>query len=281
MKKFLVAVGVVLGVNVAQAQVDSKVAYVVNSGGSHSLYIANDNLSNPILIRKSSKNVQILQPDFAPGGGRIAYAEGGVLKVTSYSGSSVGATTSIDSNGCEDPAFSPDGNKIAYTKFVGYDRVLMVADLVANSLTAYPVDYYGASTWHSANEIAYRVGRYDSSGTWNEIHLLDVSSNTDTVVFSTTDQIRKVDSFRGSNALLISLVNSSNVAQVKKLDLVSSALTFIINGSEGALNSDDSELYFKAASGRGEVIKRMNLISNSVQQLTPKAAEYRFLDARP
>lgn len=94
---------------------DPKVAYTRAGGNSTSLVLANEDGSGAVSVYTSKKALGPI--DFRPGGGQIAFAEQGFLKVLNYTptatGVSVGSVVSLQTTDTR-PDYSPDGSSLIY-----------------------------------------------------------------------------------------------------------------------------------------------------------------------
>ena len=95
---------------------DPTVAYVQVSGKAADLYLANADGSHAVRVASGYKSISGI--DFAPGGGRIAFADRQGLKLVTYtasnSGIAVNSTVQLASGIFGSPDFSSDGARILY-----------------------------------------------------------------------------------------------------------------------------------------------------------------------
>lgn len=103
-----------------QTTYDPKLAYVLTSGRSANLYLANADGTRAVRVATGVGNINGI--DFAPGGGRIAFSDKAGIKVLSYVASNTGITVTgvqlvvaaVDNFLPARPDFSPDGNRLVY-----------------------------------------------------------------------------------------------------------------------------------------------------------------------
>lgn len=135
MKRFIASIALFLATTVAWGQgYNPEIAYTQVAGKSATLYLANRDGTKAVAVYSvPTKTRHLGAPDFAPGGGRIAFVDTGSLKVLSYTvtptGISVTDTITLDNGYVDSPDFSPNGNSILYTTYsqAGGSQIKMIA----------------------------------------------------------------------------------------------------------------------------------------------------------
>jgi Tol biopolymer transport system component len=290
MRRWIVAVFVMAASVGSWAQgYDPRVAYSTLAGNATSIVLANQDGSKAVKVYSSKTALSGL--DFAPGGGRIAFSEFGVLKVLAYSASlagiAVGGVTTLDpTSGSEAPDFSHDGDNILYIGNTPATReVRMVAAGGGSPRTLMPnMSGVRQVRWVGADRFAYL--QQPPPGLRTEVRLvtLDTSGQvgTDELLFSTETghgilAIHSFDVARTRTAILVS-VSDATAARMWEFDLDSR--TFVADHGPGFwphFSSDDSKIVFQESSN---YVNILDVAAGARTRLTKKG-RFGSPDARP
>jgi hypothetical protein len=276
----------------AQSAYDPQVAYTQEAGRTFHLYLANADGSHA--VRVASVTGPIAGVDFAPGGGRIAFADQQGLKVLSYVASNAGiAVTGIQtlvSGRHGGPDFSPDGTRLLYYSCspCGF-RVVPASggapQLIFQSTGDWPhwlrAELGDAFAFMKA--VAGPVVHYEI---WTVLINGDGTVTAGPVLSTATQAFGAIEDFdiaHTRNALLLS-VGYPTVNRMIDFDLGTGAITnHGVPGFRVHYSADDSRIVFRTLPGAkgGEYIDSLNIATGVVSHLTARKGSYGVTDARP
>lgn len=287
MYRILLFASLFLAATVSHAQFNPEVAYTQVSGKSSYIYLSNQDGSNAVRIFTAS-NKSITDVDIAPGGGKIAFSESGVLKLLSYSvsGSSiiVSSVVTLDSSGGE-PNFSPDGSKIVYISQSSSRQLRLISS--SGGVPKILVDSLGwaPAFMHTGDRIVQYKRNFSASSF--EIEMLNLDLNDDvissSVIFSTAGQplaqgIEDIDTARTKDSILITANTPSGIRLVE-LDVNLNSIQDHAAGFRGHFSNDDSEIVYTSVAR--DFLYTLNISSSVVTKLNSRKSNFGFTDWKP
>jgi hypothetical protein len=277
---------------------DPTVAYVQLSGNSANLYVANADGSHAIRLASGYKAISGI--DFAPGGGRIAFADRQGLKVVTYtasnSGITVNSTVQLSSGIFGSPDFSSDGTRILYYQVTAPVGFRAIPASGGASVFLHAGSGLGVGRWlrpaDLGNAFAFlkAVPHGPNVPVDYEIWTVLLDANDQVIsagpVLSTATQafksIEHFDTAHTRNALLIA-ADYPTVIDMVDFDLETGVVTDTnVHGFQMHYSADDSHIVFKNLNylGSADYVNSLDLGTGVVTHLTKKGS-FGVTDARP
>ena len=285
----------------AQTTYDPKIAYVLTSGKSSHLYLANGDGTRAVRLATGVGNINGI--DFAPGGGRIAFSDKAGLNVLGYVASNTGITVTgvqlvVPAVGNFLPArpdFSPDGNRIVYHaaySSAGPNTIHIVAVPSAVHLWSFECYLCEEPRWlrpEVGDAIAYLRWNPDTvpntmtREVWTALINPDGSSTAALALTLATQEFKAISWFdvaHTHNALLLS-ASGTPYPRTIEFDYLNGTLA---NKGPGAWDahytSDDSRIIYREQTKAGFFISSHNPATGVSTRLSAKGS-YGVVDTRP
>jgi Tol biopolymer transport system component len=287
---FLTALLLVVGLGARAQAYDPAVSYTTLAGNSSVIVLTNQDGSKPVTVFSSKRALSGV--NFAPGGGRIAFSEQGVLRLLTYSASNSGVSVSsvltLDSSpgGAAAPDFSPDGSRVLYVGNVFGTPEIRVIPSTGGAYTVVLPNMSGVRrvAWlRSGTSFVYL--RQFQSDLRVEVRRVDLDPFDgvigDSGVLTTDDglfrEIADIDSARTRNAMLV-VLNYPTDIRIVELNFDTAQFTDLLSGSLARYTSSDGRIVYRERSGN--YLSRYDLASGTSIRLT-KRGGYASIDARP
>lgn len=279
---------------------DPKIAYVLPSGKTQYLYLANGDGSHAVRTVAGVGNISGV--DFAPGGGRIAFSDGAGLKVVSYSASNAGVqvagtqllvSRTVAGGIPGPPDFSSDGTRLIFQFSSNtLPNALQVVDAAtAANLMDYPCRFCSSPRFlrtELGNAFAFLTMNYSGPTPlpeiWSAAINADGSISSGVVLSTTTQAFKGIDEFdaaRTRNSLVFP-ANFPTAIRLLEFDLMTGAITDRgLAGRRIHYTADDSHIdSLSPHQAKGDYIDSLDLGSGYVTHLTARA-DYGVTDTRP
>jgi hypothetical protein len=290
----ILASGAVAG----QALYNPRIAYTQEAGKSFNLMLANADGSRAVQV--ASYKGYIHRVDFAPGGGRLAYATPEGIRVLDYTASNTGIVVTQSrllvanpANGprAEQPDFSPDGTKLIF-RFGVSPQVMRAIDATSGAvLFDVPCYLCEEPRWLRAelgNAFAFlRWHQIAPNKTVREVWTTLVNADgsvTSAPVLDYTQApyggIENFDVARSRNTLLMSVGYPTTIRCIE-VDLLTGAVTDRGTSWRMHFNEDDSRIVgLTPHAAKGDYVISTTVPGGVETRLTVKGT-FGVVDARP
>jgi hypothetical protein len=282
MKVFLSFLTVIFLGSTSWAQ-SYEIAYSKSAGKGQALYLAKSDGSGSKLLYSSKKTITGI--DISPNGNKIAFSDGGALKVLSYSVSgsnvSVGSVLTLDSDGVF-PDFSPDGNKVVYVSVAGAIHLK-----IASSQGGAPkiLNHNASGAMVRYLQSGNKLVQLKLNSNDYELEVITLDSNDDVVsastVLSTANEsfmgIEDFDTARTKNSVLFT-ASYPNAIRIVEFNLDDSSLIDHTDGVKAHFSSDDSKILCLDTDRK--FIQKYDVVSGSKVNLT-KRGSFGYIDWQP